>query len=145
MQLNRLRKQLDFLNCAVAALDQARRLNPDDAYRWVMSDAQRWQAAVTAALAQAEREAMHDAGANVPVRRAASASPPVAGSMVMLPRREDARMDADGHCTVCGCELRVYHGGTDEKALAEHVCPEGFRTANAGIERPMKPQEGRSE
>jgi hypothetical protein len=51
----------------------------------------------------------------------------------LLPRREDAVMDEDGHCTVCGCELREYHGGTDQEAIAEHICPPGFRIVDAGV------------
>lgn len=41
----------------------------------------------------------------------------------LLPRRDDARRDKDGHCTVCGCELDEY-GETE----ADHICPPGFRT-----------------
>ncbi len=37
-----------------------------------------------------------------------------------VPRRRDARMDSDGHCTVCGCEVREYEGGTDAEAIKAH-------------------------
>jgi hypothetical protein len=45
-----------------------------------------------------------------------------------LRRRTDAKMDSDGHCTVCGCEVREWEGGTDKEAMRRHVCPAGFRT-----------------
>lgn len=50
----------------------------------------------------------------------------------LVSRRRDAPMDADGHCTVCGCEVREYEGGTDEEAMRNHVCPPGFRTTTNG-------------
>jgi hypothetical protein len=48
--------------------------------------------------------------------------------------RRDAKMDAEGHCTVCGCEVRVYEGGednglTNSELMRRHVCPPGFRQA----------------
>lgn len=53
-------------------------------------------------------------------------------------RRQDARMDADGHCTVCGLEIREWEGGTDAEALASHVCPPGFiRTPKPELETPV--------
>lgn len=45
----------------------------------------------------------------------------------LVSRRRDARMDSDGHCTVCGCEVRDTEGGTDAEAMLRHVCPPGFR------------------
>lgn len=45
----------------------------------------------------------------------------------MVSRRPDAKMDEDGHCTVCGCEVREYEGGTDDEAMRAHVCPPAFR------------------
>jgi hypothetical protein len=45
----------------------------------------------------------------------------------LVSRRPDAKMDEDGHCTVCGCEVREYEGGTDEEAMKAHVCPPAFR------------------
>jgi hypothetical protein len=60
----------------------------------------------------------------------------------MVSRRRDAKMDADGHCTVCGCEVRVYEGGednglTNSELMRRHVCPPGFRqrTSNGRTKR----------
>jgi len=46
-------------------------------------------------------------------------------------RRSDAKVDTDGHCTVCGYEIREYEGGTDAEALRRHVCPPVFRMVSA--------------
>lgn len=35
-------------------------------------------------------------------------------------------LDKDGHCTICGCEVLEYEGGTPEEAIAAHKCPPGF-------------------
>lgn len=49
----------------------------------------------------------------------------------VLARRPDARMDEDGHCSVCGCEVREYHGGSNP--MESHECPEGFRVIKLGM------------
>ena len=52
---------------------------------------------------------------------------PAVGSTRLVSRRPDAKMDREGHCTVCGCAVREYEEGTDEEAMRRHVCPPGFR------------------
>lgn len=47
-------------------------------------------------------------------------------ALTTLPDHPRKSMDEDGHCTICGCEIRGYEGGTDDEAVVSHCCPPGF-------------------
>ena len=61
-------------------------------------------------------------GAEKPSRRRLSRRSQAPARWSLLLKREDARRDEDGHCTVCGCSMDEW-----DETESDHICPPGFR------------------
>jgi len=83
-RLDRLRAIVEALDSAIAALDQARKLNQNAEFNWVRDEAWRWRTRITARLDTAERELM-----------GTTASLPPPGYTLLTPTEADTWRDGD--------------------------------------------------